>query len=62
GYYHTACYLARAGRAEPALSRLAEAIARDPKIKQRATTDPDFDKVRNEARYKELVGDVASKK
>ena len=62
GYYHTACYLARAGRAEPALARLAEAIARDPKIKQRATTDPDFDKVRNEARYKELVGDVASKK
>ena len=26
GYYHTACYLARAGRAEPALARLAKRL------------------------------------
>jgi uncharacterized Ntn-hydrolase superfamily protein len=62
GYYHTACYLSRAGRAEAGLARLAEAIARDPKIKQRATTDPDFDKVRNEPRYRELVGDASAAK
>jgi uncharacterized Ntn-hydrolase superfamily protein len=62
GYYHTACYLARAGRAEPALDRLAEAIARDPKIKQRASTDPDFTKVHDDKRYRELVGETTAGK
>ena len=56
GYYHTACYLARAGRGDAAVARLAEAIARDGSIAQRATTDPDFDSVRKLPRYRELTG------
>jgi uncharacterized Ntn-hydrolase superfamily protein len=55
GYYHTACYLARAGRGAEALSRLAEAIARDPKIASRAAGDPDFESVRSTERFKELT-------
>jgi uncharacterized Ntn-hydrolase superfamily protein len=56
GYYHTACYLARAGRGEASLARLSEAITRDPSIAQRATTDPDFDSVRGQPRYRQLTG------
>lgn len=56
GYYHTACYLSRAGRGEAALARLAEAIERDSTIAKRALTDPDFESLRNNPRYRELTG------
>ncbi len=60
GYYHTACYLARAGRGEAALGRLAEAIKRDPTIAKRATTDPDFESIRTMPRYRQLTGGAAA--
>lgn len=56
GYYHTACYLARAEHGEPALARLAEAIARDPAIAGRAAGDPDFESVRETPRFQALTG------
>ncbi len=58
GYYHTACYLARAGRSDQALARLAEATERDPKIRQQAAKDPDFASLRTLPRYRELIGDA----
>jgi uncharacterized Ntn-hydrolase superfamily protein len=55
GYYHSACYLARAGRSDEALSRLAEAIARDQALAPRAAGDPDFESLRASARFRELT-------
>lgn len=55
GYYHSACYLARAGRSDEALARLAAAIARDPALAPRAAGDPDFESLRSSARFKELT-------
>ncbi len=55
GYYHSACYLARAGRSDEALSRLAEAIARDQALAPRAAGDPDFESLRANARFRELT-------
>jgi uncharacterized Ntn-hydrolase superfamily protein len=59
GYYHTACYLARAGRGDAAVARLTEAIARDGSVAQRAATDPDFDSVRKLNSFRELTGGKA---
>jgi uncharacterized Ntn-hydrolase superfamily protein len=55
GYYHTACYLARAGRSEEALARLADAIGRDPKLAPRAAGDSDFESLRTAPRFQELT-------
>ncbi len=55
GYYHTACYLARAGRGEEALGRLGEAITRDPKLAAQAAGDPDFESIRSLPRFQELI-------
>jgi uncharacterized Ntn-hydrolase superfamily protein len=56
GYYHTACYLARAGREDEALGRLAVAIGRDPELGPRAAGDPDFTSLRALPRFQELTG------
>jgi len=59
GYYHSACYLARAGRSADALARLAEAVARDPALAPRAAGDPDFESLRGSARFKELTAGMS---
>ncbi len=59
GYYHTACYLARAGRGDEALARLAAAVARDPALGTRAAGDPDFESMRATQRFRELTGGTA---
>lgn len=45
--YNLACVCALTGRAWNALDYLKEAIAMDPRYKERARTDPDFDALRN---------------
>jgi uncharacterized Ntn-hydrolase superfamily protein len=55
-HYHSACFLARAGRVKEALRRLQEAIARNPKLAPRAAQDPDFEPLRNTDAFKQIIG------
>jgi tetratricopeptide (TPR) repeat protein len=46
--YNLACFEALAGRREEALSHLAEAVERDPRTREWAQTDSDFDSIRDD--------------
>jgi tetratricopeptide (TPR) repeat protein len=49
--YNLACFEALAGRHEDALEHLAEAVERDPRTKEWAQSDSDFDAVRADPRF-----------
>ena len=49
--YNLACFEALAGRREEALDHLAEAIAADPRTREWAQSDADFDSVRDHPRF-----------
>jgi len=59
-YYHTACYLSRAGRPDEALASLRQAIERDGSLATSAATDPDLEPLRDRAAFQRLIGDAAS--
>jgi tetratricopeptide (TPR) repeat protein len=46
--YDLACFESLAGRRENALEHLARAVERDPSLRERARTDPDFDPIRDD--------------
>ena len=53
--YNYACTCARAGRFDESLSALKKAIALDPKYREDATTDPDFQEAVKRDEFKKLL-------
>jgi Tetratricopeptide repeat len=49
--YNLACFEALAGRSDAALDHLDEAVAGDPRMREWAQTDADFDSVRDDPRF-----------
>ena len=49
--YNLACFEALAGRADDALGHLAEAAEADPRTRDWAQTDSDFDSIRDDPRF-----------
>jgi hypothetical protein len=49
--YNLACFEALAGRREEALDHLEQAVATDPRTREWAQTDSDFDSIRDDARF-----------
>jgi hypothetical protein len=49
--YNLACAEALAGTTDEALSHLSEAVAGDPRAREWARTDEDFDSIRDDARF-----------
>jgi tetratricopeptide (TPR) repeat protein len=54
--YNLACAESMLGRTDDALAHLERSIARRDRFRVAARTDPDFDPVREDARFRELVG------
>ena len=55
-FYNVACCESLAGRTVDALDHLARAIDRSERFRSYAKDDSDFDPVRDEPRFKELIG------
>jgi tetratricopeptide (TPR) repeat protein len=53
--YNTACFENRAGRTDDALEHLRRAIELEPRAAEYARGDEDFDSVREDPRFKEIV-------
>jgi tetratricopeptide (TPR) repeat protein len=53
--YNRACVFALQGKVAEAIDDLGRAIKGDAKYRERARTDPDFDGIRNDPRFKALV-------
>jgi hypothetical protein len=49
--YNLACFESLAGRRDDALTHLAEAVERDPRMREWAQTDSDFDAIREDPRF-----------
>ena len=49
--YNLACFESLAGRAEAALAHLGEAVDADPRMREWAQTDSDFDAIRSDPRF-----------
>ena len=54
--YNLACCESLAGRTEDAIEHLRQAIAHSEQVRQFAQGDSDFDPIREEPAFKELVG------
>ena len=54
-FYNLACCESLAGRTEDAIEHLREAIERSPQVREYAKDDSDFDPIRDEPAFKELV-------
>jgi tetratricopeptide (TPR) repeat protein len=50
-FYNLACFEALAGRADDALNHLAQAVEGDPRTREWAQTDSDFDTIRADPRF-----------
>lgn len=55
-YYNTACFEARAGRTEAAISHLRRAIELNPALAELARDDADLASLREQAAFAEIVG------
>jgi len=55
-WYNRSCYMVKSGNIDGAIYNLAEAIRLDKKYKESAVTDKDFDSIRNNAKFKQLMG------
>jgi Tetratricopeptide repeat len=49
--YNLACFEALAGRTEESLEHLSEAVEKDPRAREWAQTDSDFDAIRSDPRF-----------
>jgi tetratricopeptide (TPR) repeat protein len=49
--YNLACFESLAGRPDDALAHLAEAIELDPRVREWAQTDEDFEAIREDPRF-----------
>ena len=54
--YNLACVESLAGRKEDALAHLRQGVARSDRFRELAAQDSDFDAIRDEPEFKELVG------
>ena len=54
--YNIACCESRAGRTADAIEHLRHAIAGHPELRTMAATDSDFDSIRDEPAFRELLG------
>ncbi|UCH02398.1 MAG: hypothetical protein JSV20_00985 [Candidatus Bathyarchaeota archaeon] len=54
-YYNRSCFNCSKGETKQALSDLAKAIELNPECRSWAKTEKDFDKIRNNPRFKELI-------
>jgi superkiller protein 3 len=54
--YNLACYLSLSGKTEQALEHLRRACADDDSIREWAKQDSDFDSIRSDSRFKEIIG------
>jgi tetratricopeptide (TPR) repeat protein len=54
--YNLACAESLLGRADEAIDHLGQSIAIDESFRELAQTDSDFDPIRDDPRFKELVG------
>jgi tetratricopeptide (TPR) repeat protein len=55
--YQLSCYHALAGRSEEAIGYFERAVAGSPDLAEGARRDSDLDSIRDDPRFKELVGD-----
>jgi tetratricopeptide (TPR) repeat protein len=55
--YQLSCYHALAGRSEEAIGYFERAVARSPDLAEWARGDSDLDSIRDDPRFRELVGD-----
>lgn len=53
--YNEACVLSLMGRGEEAVNTLAEAVSLDPRLLQNARSDTDFENIKGNLKYRELV-------
>jgi mannose-6-phosphate isomerase-like protein (cupin superfamily) len=56
GQYHLACFAALDGDADQAIAHLRRAVEMDPTAAKWASDDEDFDAIRDDPRFAELVG------
>lgn len=56
-YYNLACLFSRWGKPDEALDYLKKAITIDKKYREKAKTDEDFDNIRDDPRFKKLIGE-----
>jgi len=61
-YYNLACLYSRKGVTVDALIYLKKALKRDERVKQWVKTDKDFDRLRSDVVFQELVGGSSPKK
>jgi quercetin dioxygenase-like cupin family protein len=54
-FFNLACCEARLGRIDDALDHLAQALALDPRFVEVANEDEDFESIREEPRFKQLI-------
>lgn len=54
--YNLACYLSLAGRADEAIRWLGRALVSDPKMRDMAAKESDFDPIRQHPQFEELIG------
>jgi len=55
--YNLACLYSLKGNADDALTSLEKAIGKDKKYQEMAETDKDFDNIREDPRFKKLIGE-----
>ena len=55
-WYNRSCYMVKKGEINEALKNLEEAIGLDPMYIEFVKTDKDFDPIRNDERFKKLIG------
>ncbi len=56
-HYNKSCFLTLSGETDLAIVTLSTAINLEPKNRESARTDPDFDLIRNDERFKQLIAD-----
>ena len=59
--YNLACYLSLAGQTQEAIHWLGRALALEPTLRKRAATETDFDPIRHQPDFQQLMGRAKSR-